>query len=392
MKPAFSIINNGKELAAQYAPILEELTVTDSTTEQADAVKIRVSDIGNLIELPKKGELLNVSLGEDGNLTNMGIYIIDGVELEGPPDIIEITGSACPFSDAGAFTAMQTRRSRSWDGITIGDLVSGIANESGLTAAVSAEYATEEIDHLDQTSESNMNLLTRLARLYGAVFKPASGKLVFTRGGTGNAIDGTPIGTLAIMRGPGMRHQAIFSKRANFTAAKAACHDLDTGETGDFTAGLTADEAKAYREGKLEATPTQAKSRAWSKLRELKRGAQIVSLDLPGFYPVTAEQKVSLTGWRDEMNGVWIAKKIAVTITKARGLRTKIDCETPGNGDPADGEEDRGSLFGVDEDADSGAALPEESTGEQELNDMNSTGTGGGTGTDLPVPGALPEA
>ncbi|WP_198287458.1 hypothetical protein [Photobacterium marinum] len=31
------------------------------------------------------------------------------------------------------------------------------------------------IDHVDQVSESDMNLLTRLAKRYGAVSKPANG-------------------------------------------------------------------------------------------------------------------------------------------------------------------------------------------------------------------------
>lgn len=323
MRPAFSIVNKGQDLAGQYAPILEELSLIDSTTEQADCISIRLSDIGNTIALPKKGELITVAIGEDGNLTKAGLYVIDGVEIKGPPDTICLTGSACPFANAETLTAMQTRRTRSWDNITIGALVAGIAGKQGLSPAVSSEFANEEIPHLDQTAESNMNLLTRIARTYGAIFKPTFGKLVFTRGGEGKALDGSAIGTLEVTRGPGMRWEALFSKRSDFAGSKASCHDLDKGETIDATAGMDAESAKIYRETKMESSPKQAKAKAWSRFRELKRGSQIVTLDLPGFYEVASEQKVSLSGFRAEMNGIWIAKRITFVITRAAGLRDR---------------------------------------------------------------------
>lgn len=389
-RPTFSIINKGVEKSGDYAPILEELVLTDSTTEKADAIKIKISDIGNRIELPTKGEKITVSIGQDGTMTRTGIYVIDGVRLVGPPDIIEITGAACPFSDADTLTAMQSRKSRSWDNITLGQLVSGIAGEHGLTAAVSSEFAPVNVPHVDQTAESDNNLLTRMARLYGAVFKPTFQKLVFTRGGEGNTSTGAPVGTLAIARGIGMKYDATFSKRTNFTGAKVCYHDCDAGETGDFTAGLNDDEKKLYREGKLEASAPQAKAKAWSKLRELKRGSQIVTVDLPGCWKATAEQKVSLTGWRKEINGIWIAKKVVFTLTRGAGWRTKIDCEIPvaPSSGTAEGPDDGGSLFGVDEQNDAATPGAEDSDASQESATSDNAEE---QDTSLPVPGALPE-
>lgn len=188
--------------------------------------------------------------------------------------------------------------------------------------------------------------------------------------------------TVVIARGPGMRFNAIFSKRTNFNCAKVPCHDLDTGEWGDFTEGLDDESAKLYRSGHLVATPKKAKALAWSKLQELRRGSQIVSLDLPGMFHVAAEQKISLSGFREEMNQIWIAKKIVFTLSKGGGLRTKIDCETPGASPDvpfAESSTDQGSLFGVTNDDD----LPSDSSGAEETLDSVQNGE---------LPQGLPEA
>ena len=229
MKPCFQIINNGKDLAPSYAPYLIELSITDSVTERVDEFCLTLSDVGNTLDLPVKGERVDVSLGEDGQMIRQGAYIIDGVEIQGSPDQIKITSAACPFANTGTMKAMQHQQSRSWDNITIGDLVAGIAGEVGMTAAVSPDFAKTTIDHLDQTNESNMNLLTRVAADYGASFKPCDGKLVFSLIGNGKTIDGKAIPALTITRGPGTKFQAVFSKRQNFASATVGHHDVETG-------------------------------------------------------------------------------------------------------------------------------------------------------------------
>jgi uncharacterized protein len=232
MTPCFQIINNSKDLAPSYAPYLIELSLTDSVTDHADEFSLTVSDVGNTLDLPVKGEQIDVRLGDGVTLPQIQrTYVIDSVEIQGPPDQIKITGAACPFANAGAMKAMQHQQSRSWDSITIGNLVSGIADEVGMTAVVSPDFASITIDHLDQTNESNMNLLTRVAADYGATFKPCNGKLFFSLIGNGKNADGQAIPALTITRGPGTKFQAAFSKRQNFTSAKVDCQDVATGKS-----------------------------------------------------------------------------------------------------------------------------------------------------------------
>ena len=352
MKPCFKIENRKTDYTASYTGILIELSITDeSGTENSDSFSLKISDIGNSINLPKKGERITASIGADGALypDPAWSFIIDEINLSGPPDVIEITGKAAPFDNAQGQKAIQSQKSRSWDDVTIGALVQEIATDHGLTAAVSNDLAQVKISHLDQTDESDNNLLTRLARTYGAVYKPTCNRLVFTSGNDGKAISGKSMGVIAVARGPGMKFHAKFSKRAEFATVKASYHDPEWAQTIDVTAGMSEEGAaiqksKVYRDSSLRPDKATAEAAAKSKLKSLKRGSQMVDLDLPGLYKVTAEQRVSLTGFRAEMCGEWVAKKVEFNLSKSSGLRTKLSLETPGDG--SEGESARANLLG----------------------------------------------
>ena len=195
MTPCFQITNRKKDYTDSYSEILLELTITDESTEKGDSFTLRLDDTGNTIELPQKGERITVALGVDGEMIKTGSYVVDEISIKGPPDTIEITGKAAPFDNAEGQKAMQAQKTRSFDEITIGNLIQQIATEHGLTAAVSDDLKNMTIPHLDQTNESDNNLLYRLSQIYCAVYKVTTSRLVFASGNDGKTISGENLGT-----------------------------------------------------------------------------------------------------------------------------------------------------------------------------------------------------
>jgi phage protein D len=337
MTPYFTVFNAGQN--RDYSAILLELYLTDESKEKSDSVSFRLSDVGGVIALPKKGEMIQVSIGQDGQAVKQGQYVVDDVDIEGPPDSITVSGSACPFQNASSWIAMQTRRTRSWDNITLGTLVQGIAAEHGLQAACDPALASIAITHLDQTRESNMNLLTRQARLYAGVFKPVNGTLAISAFGTGNTVAGAAMPVVNIARAPGMKSQCKISKKLDFDDARASYVDVANGKTTTVNAaGQTVTDAsvgttKVHHDNHTQPDAMRALSVAKSKLRSFKSGSCTLHLDLPGAtWAVTAEQQVNLTGWRPEVSGLWITKRVEIRLDRQSGLRTIIECETPGDG------------------------------------------------------------
>jgi hypothetical protein len=328
-----------------YSGIMLDLMVTDESKEHSDQFEVKLSDAGNHIILPQRGQQVLIQIGQDGKALKSAMYVIDEVDIEGPPDVIQIRGSACPFANAQTLTAMQTRRSRSWDNITLGSLVQGMAAEHGLTAAVDSSLSETQVDHVDQTDESNMNFLVRMARRYGAVFKPVKGALALAAIGGGMGLgSGAALPVVPITRGPGMKWRCAISKRADFDGVQTSATDVPGGGSTDASAGSTGTGSKVFRDATKHPSLDVAQRAAKSKLRFFKMGSCALELNLPGCLAVSAEQKLQLTGWRPEVSGAWVAKKITVTLSKNAGLRTLIECETPG-----DGSEPREQVLGNSE-------------------------------------------
>ena len=133
MIPDFHIVVDGsQDVTAAVRERLLSLRVSDEEGYKSDAIEIRLDDRGGTVELPRRGASMTVDLGyfAGGKLAGldngsgrvpMGRYTLDEVELSGP--------------------------------------------------------------QVDQTVESDLHLLTRLADRYDAVAKPGNGRLFFARRG-----------------------------------------------------------------------------------------------------------------------------------------------------------------------------------------------------------------
>jgi phage protein D len=160
--PAFSILMGGKALT-QLDPRIISLELTDNRGFEADELTIAIDDSDGLIELPPRGAELSVSLGWQGEpLVYKGVYTVDEVAHSGPPDRLEITARSADFRDE-----FNVKREVSWHDVTVERIVSAIARRYKLTPVISEQLMSAEIDHADQTQESDMSFLTRMADLLG---------------------------------------------------------------------------------------------------------------------------------------------------------------------------------------------------------------------------------
>ncbi|ENA24259.1 phage late control D family protein, partial [Escherichia coli BCE007_MS-11] len=69
--------------------------------------------------------------------------------------------------------------------MTVERVVSAIAHRYGLKPQISEMLMDIEIDHADQTEESDMSFLTRMAEMLGAITTVKSGNLLFIMPGGG---------------------------------------------------------------------------------------------------------------------------------------------------------------------------------------------------------------
>nr|VFK12740.1 MAG: hypothetical protein BECKLFY1418C_GA0070996_100165 [Candidatus Kentron sp. LFY] len=322
MTPAFRIFADSSEITGAIRDRLISLSVTDEAGNHSDTVEIRLDDRDGIIELPRKGAELEVLMGyRESGLVEMGLFTVDEVELTGPPDTMVVRGKA-----ANMRASLKAHKTRPWDETTIGDIVAAIAGEHGLEPRVADSLASVKIVHLDQTEESDLHLLTRIAKKYDAVSKPVNNFLLFVPRGEAKSATGKEIPAVSINRNETSDHRVTLADRGKYQAVLAHWHDTSTGlrtpvQVGEGEPVFTL--RHAYKDANTATAAAQA------KLDALMRGLGTLSLTLKHGNPVlAAEAKLTLLGFREGVDGDWVITQANHTMAGG-GYSTSLGAETP---------------------------------------------------------------
>ncbi|HFO0258233.1 TPA: phage late control D family protein [Raoultella ornithinolytica] len=340
--PAFSILMGGKALT-QLDPRIISLELTDNRGFEADELTIAIDDSDGLIELPPRGAELSVSLGWQGEpLVYKGVYTVDEVAHSGPPDRLEITARSADFRDE-----FNVKREVSWHDVTVERIVSAIARRYKLTPVISEQLMSAEIDHADQTQESDMSFLTRMADLLGAIATIKNGSLLFILPGGGVSANGKALPEFAITRSSGDRHSFRIADRDAYTGVQAYWLDLEFGKKKKVTVKARKKKTEkkprsSAREGDYIAgedgnvfvlrttfnNETAAQRAAAAKWQQLKRGAAEFTMTLVcGRADLYPEMHGTVSGFKTDMNNQdWIIAKATHTIDEG-GFKTQLELE-----------------------------------------------------------------
>jgi Bacteriophage probable baseplate hub protein len=287
----------------------------------SDTVELVLDDRDNKIAWPEKNAQLEILLGYTGNgLVRMGTYVVDELEHTGPPATLTIRGKAVNMS-----ASLKSPQTRSWDDVNIGDLVTSIASAHGLSAKVSASLASIQLTHLDQTQESDLHLLTRIARDYGAITKPVSGFLVFLTQGEAKAASGQQLLTIPIDVSHIISHRMFQAQRYLFKCVRAYWHDV---ETATKYAVISGQGEPVFTLGQPYSNANEALHAAQAKLDAFKRGLGRLSLTVIGQPAIQASNKIALTGLREPIDGQWLIERVVHQLD-SQGLITQIEAEMP---------------------------------------------------------------
>lgn len=340
--PAFNVMLGGKTLIMLDEKLLS-LELTDNRGFNADELTITVDDTKGDIELPPRGAELSVAIGWQGEqLVHKGIFIVDEIAHSGPPDRIEITARSADFRDE-----FNVKREVSWHDVTVERIVSAIAHRYKLKPLISEQLMTAEIDHADQTQESDMSFLTRMAEMLGAIATVKNGCLLFILPGGGVSANGRALPEFSITRSSGDRHSFRIADRDAYTGVQAYWLDMDFGKKKKVTVKKrkkTADKKprSSSREGDYVAgedgnvfvlrttysSEMAAQRAAAAKWQQLQRGAAEFSLTLAyGRADLYPEMHGTVTEFKEVIDGQdWIIAKASHTIDDS-GFKTRLELE-----------------------------------------------------------------
>ena len=333
-RPSYRITLDGRDITPLIEPRLIDLTLTDARGIEADQLDITLDDADGALEIPPRGARLRLALGWHGApLVDKGDFVVDDIEHRGAPDKLILRGRSADLR-----ATLTTKREQSWHGTTAGAIVTAIAARNGLEPAIAPGLAGEPIAHLDQTDESDINLLDRLARECGAIAAIKSGRLCFMPAGAGTTASGLPLPAALITRSAGDSHAFAVADRDAYTGVRAYWHDTRKGQKDDVVVGgdeaaptpattePSAGNVKTLRH--TYATKANAVRAAKAEWLRLQRGVAEFSITMAlGRPELMPEMPVRVQGWKPQIDAAeWLISRVTHRLGDG-GLTTALELE-----------------------------------------------------------------
>ena len=328
--PTFKVEAGGTDITRLIRDNLIKLQVTLSSDRTSDTLEIQISDVDARLVIPTSERELRVSLGyEDAGLVPMGVYYHEESARELVPGGITVRAAAADFRRR---SSLKAPKRRSWDNISLGHLVRTIAAEHGYTGRVPPKLAGIVVAHIDQTAESDLHLLRRLARQYDATAKAAGGHLIFTPRGSGRSTD-TAQPLPLIEYTPAQREageRSVLSARytvkgrPRYGAVIASYQDVESATLVHVRAGT---DTPAYVIREPFPDRPQAEAAALARLMRFARQTKAVEMSVSGNPALVAEAVLVLREWPEPGVSRWTALRTQHAVSKRRGYVTSVTAE-----------------------------------------------------------------
>lgn len=320
--PDYRLVVDGTDITVKINPRLISLSLTECRGGEADQLDLVLDDTDGRLAIPPKKATISLQLGWAGQaLVDKGTFVVDEVEHSGAPDQLQIRARSADMAQT-----LKVRAEKSWHQHNLGTIVGSIAAKHGLTPRIDKRLAATVVDHIDQTNESDINFISRLAARYDAVSTIKKGSLLFipiigTRDSKGQSLS-----SQTISRDLGDSHRFHSAEREVYSGVRAYWHDAKRAKRRGVLVGLSGN-AKRLRD--TYANQADALAGAKAEWQRIQRGAATLELTLGRGRPELGPQTpVTVVGFKPAIDAVsWLAVKATHGLNES-GLTTRIELET----------------------------------------------------------------
>ena len=236
-EPAWHVILHpdtaAQDITRRLSERLVSLVVTCQTSTTADQLDLVLSDTEGNLQIPPTGAVLAISLGATPErVALLGHFTVDELEYTSPPRRLRITGRATNVA-----SAWHEKKERSWSDLTLGTLAATLAQHHDLALSITAPLADIALGHVDQTNESDLNLITRLAKQYGANATVKASQLLILGAGATESATGKALPAIHINERDTSQWRWTSHDRTKYTGVCARWHDKAAANQITVTAG-----------------------------------------------------------------------------------------------------------------------------------------------------------
>ncbi|OTG92719.1 hypothetical protein B9T24_15240 [Acinetobacter sp. ANC 4654] len=321
--PICIITANNQPLNALISSRIISVTVTDNRANEADELSIVLDDSDGALELPKRGVKLNCKMGYLGeDIHDKGDFVVDETEWSGTPDLITVKASSANFK-----SKIKEAKSKSYHRKKFGEIASEVAKNHELTLVMTADLKAINLAHVDQTNESDLNLLQRLAKQNGAEMAVKKDRLLIFKAGSAKTASGKNLPTITLTRNDGDQFRYSEQDReSDHTGVSASYQDTSKAKREKAVAG---EKGKVKHLKGTFANKEEAARASKAKMAEIKRQMAKFSITTAyGIPEMSTESPVKLNGFKAEVDKLkWIVEKATHSYAKSGGLTTQLELE-----------------------------------------------------------------
>jgi phage protein D len=318
MKPTFQIIANGSDITDLIRDRLLSLRTTDKPGLESDECEITIDDRDNAVGFPDKEATIEVSLGYTGEeLTFIGEYVVDEIEVSGPPQQIVIRAKPLGIGQ----TTMKSQRRYSWENVTLEEIVADVAARNSFEPLCDISV---HIPREDQMNESDMHFITRLARQHGATATVKDGRLIVAPRGEGKSGSGIDMPEITFQRADLASYQLTFPERSAYGSVSAMWHNNKNGEREIIHfENPNGDPGPEYTERHIYPNQAAAEAQAKSRTESLNRATMSGKLELMrGRADVGSERWAILSGIKPDVDGRYLIESVEQNFTHQAWITT----------------------------------------------------------------------
>jgi phage protein D len=317
------------EIYGANAALLNERLLSwqhiDAAGIESDQLSLTL-DLEGLPGLPSLDGKIGLRVGyRETGLVDKGEFVITRRTPTLFPLRLTLVATAAPFS-ARDQSGFKQRRSASHGPTTLGALFRQLTSRHGFSPRVAPDLALIKIDHIDQSNETDMGFLTRLAWIHDAVAKPVNELYVLARRGQAKSLSGKVLPNVRLSVTTNNRpddHGFISATldetaRAKYQGCKMSWWDAAAGKERIVESGIAPFKTLRRRCQNAE----EAKIACEGEVRRMMREALKVTIHCPGDPALCAEGLVVLDdSWPDFMRGRWSIDKVTASGSRQNSYR-----------------------------------------------------------------------
>lgn len=306
--PVLEIDVDGKPVGGVFYSLIVSCRLRDNEGQTVDSLQIKLDDAGNQIELPRKGAEISVRLGfKETGIFDKGRFKVETFPLSGDVEsgeFVTIEANAADLrKDAKA------EGNKDYHNKTFGEIVRAEASKMGLKPQVTPELENIRFDWKPRIKQSRIDFITRLADEVGGIAKPAGGKLIVQKRGSGQSASGQQLETIIIKKGDCTSWEINPDGRMQYGTIESHWVDPQTGKLKKekITTGL---EGPSYVLKDKYPDQARAKRAAEAEKGRTNRNTGNGTFTLYGRPEAQAGAPVEAVGFRTGINGEWRASAV----------------------------------------------------------------------------------